>query len=421
MYKRTFLHNPSVLGLRKILQPLELLEWLLVSLFFGLWQSTVLLFTQLADFFLPVQPLFASYVDPDVPALSNLWRVMSNFDGNHYLAIAQNGYEPFRQAFFPLYPWAIAFSSSLFHLPLIISALLISRISFCFGLYVVYKLFQKDWPSFSVKGVKNTPAVLLFFGSIIFFPTAMFYGAVYNDALFFFLSGLTLLAGRQRKWFVAGICGALATLTRLNGLALWFFLITEFLLSTLDADGWDWRFWWRHVKSFPHLILTPQFFYTLLVPFSFIGYLAYQQWVFGSWRVVFGNMQIWHQEKVTLPPQVLWRYFKILLSVSPSHYQYWVAAGEFGAVMLYIFCIIYSWRKIRLSYWLFVVLSILIPWLTGSFQGMPRYGLHLYPLFLVITMMLVRMPKSVRVIYFCVSLFLFALFTFYFTKGYFVA
>ena len=35
----------------------------------------------------------------------------ANFDGEHYLAIAINGYKPLEQAFFPIYPMLISFFS----------------------------------------------------------------------------------------------------------------------------------------------------------------------------------------------------------------------------------------------------------------------------------------------------------------------
>jgi hypothetical membrane protein len=62
--------------------------------------------------------------------------------------------------------------------------------------------------------------------------------------------------------------------------------------------------------------------------------------------------------------------------------NYWVAVVEFLAVIFSVFLLLWSWRKIRSLYWVFFAVSLLIPALTGTFQGMPRYALHLYPFFL---------------------------------------
>jgi hypothetical protein len=396
---------------------MKLKTWTIICLFFLAWKLTVFAAIFFGFTHLVFLPKFSLYVESTASGLPEVFRLMSNFDGQHYLAIAHHGYEDLTQAFFPLYPLLIHILAKLVSIPFIVSGLIISHFCFLLSLYVSCELFL-----FDTKKKYTKSSLFLFLAVIVFFPTAQFYGAVYNDSLFLLFATLTLYFARTRNWFVASIFGGLTTLTRLNGLALWPFLVVEYL-SSVHAGKYAWRpqWWWKKRNILFRLLFRWPFWASLLIPLSFMGYLFFHHMHFGSWMVVFRNMEVWNQSKVTLPPQVFWRYMKILITTPQNHYQYWVAFLELSAVLFYMGTLIYSWRKIRLSYWLFIAFSILIPWLTGSFQGMPRYGLHLYPLFLIITMFLTRAPYWVRIFYFLISLGLFFFYTAFFTSGYFVA
>src|SRR3989339_2053777 len=64
-----------------------------------------------------------------------------NFDGVHYLGIAQNGYlYQYTQAFFPLYPLLIKLVSPITFGNLLIAGLLVSNTAFLIGLIVFQKL-----------------------------------------------------------------------------------------------------------------------------------------------------------------------------------------------------------------------------------------------------------------------------------------
>ena len=166
---------------------------------------------------------------------------------------------------------------------------------------------------------------------------------------------------------------------------------------------------------------APKIFFILLIPFTFLDYLAYIQYKFGSWQLLFQNLAIWNQEKIVFPIQVFFRYAKIFLFHTPTAVTYWVAVIEFLFVAFYIFILIYSFKKIRLSYWIFMAISLLIPTLTGSFAGMPRYGLHLYPIFLTLAMVLDKKSTLVKLIFLTVSIALFFITLALFTRGYFIA
>ncbi len=153
----------------------------------------------------------------------------------------------------------------------------------------------------------------------------------------------------------------------------------------------------------------------------FVGYLLYIQIHFKDWNLLFTTMKIWGQDKLIFPLQVVWRYIKIIFLYPTFQLNYWVSVLELMIVLFYIVVIIYGYKKIRLSYWFFSVISLLIPAFSGTFQGMPRYGLHLYPLFLTIALFLNNKSLKVKVAYCLISILLLLFCLTLFSRGYFVA
>lgn len=381
-----------MLGMISYAQWRTISRFLIVSAL--LWKAATLLLAALATKILPLQLAFTIWRDPQytnfgftLPYLVSIW---GNFDGFFYLAIARDGYLAGQQPFFPLYPFILRLVAIRYELPYVLAAQIVSLTAFIGALIVVARLLAVD---------RKLALFPLMIAAILTFPTSYSYGAAYNDALFFFFATLTLYFGRTKNFLWAGIAGAAATLTRLNGLALFPFLMVEHGLALRRRRIWA----------------------ALLIPLAFLGYALWVHKEFGSWQTLFSAMSVWGQDKLTLPVQVVWRYIKITLFHPMASLTYWVAVVELGSVALYVWAILWSFRKIRLSYWIFFAVSILIPSLTGTFQGMPRYGLHLYPLFLVLALFLSGQTKTKRVLYFAFMLIALFFCVLLFTRGEFIA
>jgi len=72
-----------------------------------------------------------------------LW-TFANFDGVHYIRIAQDGYEQkFTQAFFPMYPILIKLFSFIALDNLLVSSLILSNAAFLAGLILFYRMVCK--------------------------------------------------------------------------------------------------------------------------------------------------------------------------------------------------------------------------------------------------------------------------------------
>lgn len=383
--------------------------WKLLTLA-GLWAGTVIV---------PVNHAFTLFRDvhyPDFGFTLPYWlTAWGNFDAFYYLGIAKRGYFVTELPFFPLYPFTIALMTQLVKsFPYLLSALLIAHAAFIGGLIVSVKLLTLD-------GKRSL--FPLFLAAVITFPTSYSYGAAYNDSLFFFLATLTIYWSRREKWWHAGIAGALATLTRLNGLALFPYLVIEYITSRrTERASWQFGAISFRLKELPHRFRQDRRLHAIfLVPAAFTAYLFYIQHVFGSWTKLFSAMSTWGQDQMILPLQVFWRYGKILGFTPLNQLVWWVALVELGSVIFYLVMLVWSYKKIRASYWIFFAISILIPSFTGTFQGMPRYGLHLYPLFLVLAMFLSQQSRLGKTIYFLVMLAILTFCIVLFTRGYFIA
>lgn len=141
---------------------------------------------------------------------------LANWDGRHFLQIAQIGYaDKIQYAFFPLYPLLINFISNLLKIDFIYSALLINFVSSFGIIYTFLKLLQeyKD---------KNPVKTLIYF---LIFPTSFYFVAVYSESLFLFLSLLTFFFAEKRRFLLSAFFASLSSLTRVTGIAVIFTLI----------------------------------------------------------------------------------------------------------------------------------------------------------------------------------------------------
>lgn len=401
--------------MKKALVVLEKLFTNEIVKYFLYWKVYILLIAFASAFILPLRPTFVFYPDLSLINFSYFNWIWANFDGKHYLTIADLGYQPNLQPFFPLFPLLINFAGNLLRIPSLLSGIIINNIAFLSGLYVAINLLVTD-------GKKHLK--YLFLTSIFLYPTSFFYQAIYTDALFFLFATAAIFLARKNHWVLSGIVSGLATLTRLNGLALFFYILLEYLGKDLDLkQTWDMRLLFKAISKHISVkkIIRSKIYFAMLIPLSFLSYLLYIHIVFKDWRVIFSTMEIWKQNNIIFPPQVLWRYIKIILNPDFFQVSYWVAVFELSFVILYLCMLAFSLKKIRFSYWFLFAISILIPWLTGTFQGMPRYGLHLYPFFLTITLFLDKKHWLFKIIILIFTLALSITYIALFTRGYFVA
>jgi len=139
------------------------------------WRLVDIVTSLLATYIIPYLGFFPYKGALDQYLLPSFLTSLANFDGVHFLQIADNGYAQYEQAFFPLYPLVIKAITVITHNRLL-SGLFISNVAFFMGFF----LFRKYLKTFST----NISWSSLF---LLLFPTSFFFGAIYTEGLFFFL------------------------------------------------------------------------------------------------------------------------------------------------------------------------------------------------------------------------------------------
>jgi len=371
----------------------KILKWL--ATVFLIWRVGLEITVWFGKKFLPQK---LGYLGPSI------W---ANFDGVHYLLIAQNGYGLYQQAFFPLYPWLVRWLTQFTH-NYLFSGLLISYLTFFAGLYFFYRLLLLD---FSEKFVRRTIILLLLF------PTSFFFVSTYSESLFFFLLIATFYFARKGKWLISGIFGALASATRMVGI---------FLLPALLVEWWE----QNKIQNSKFKIQNDnlkfkifQIFSIFLTPLGLIFYMRYLAVHWGDF-LLFAHVQEHFgaqrtSGKIILLYQVFWRYFKMILTTKPDP-LYFVVWLELLTAAGFLTLLIWGYfQKIRPSWLLFGILAYLLPTLSGTFSSLPRYVLVVFPGFIGLSLLTEK---------YCWRKFLYLIFAIiliisvvFFTRGYWLA
>ena len=212
------------------------------------------------------------------PGTLNIW---SYWDGEHYVALALNGYfqapRYISPAFFPMYPLLLRSFSAVFGGPLSKEAFsywgsLLSLLFLPFAFYFIYQIAYEGWDERTAKGT------LL---ALAFFPTTFFLNATYTESLFLALSAGSLWAIRVRKnLLLACILAGLATATR--NVAI--FLIVPVMFEWIKQGGMkNPRERWRGL-------------YLALAPSGLIVYMGYLWIKFGDPLLFYSSQKYWKRE-----------------------------------------------------------------------------------------------------------------------------
>lgn len=343
---------------------------------------------------------------PPVP--SGLWEhlvgPMRLWDGLWYRLIAIEGYPKdhmWNAAFWPLYPMAMRGLHRITGFPVDVAGYLIANVCFFVAMILLYQLVRLDF---------DTPIARRTLWAIALFPTALFFTAVYTESLFLMLSVAAILSARLRRWWLAGLLGALAALTRSHGI----FLVIPFAVLWVKQYG----FYLRPMIPKGLTVGMP-----LLGPAIFAVYLQRTQdnWrtfidVQGAWNRTFAwpwktfecaldgcslTVHQYGKDAVYQAHAVDWTWFHQLTSdpswslISSNTWRQRVATSdslELVMTVLFIVLIVIGFKVLPLYQSLYLVPGILIPLFQPSsvhpLMSIPRFGLVLFPLFIVMAIIL---------------------------------
>ncbi len=282
--------------------------------------------------------------------------IWNRWDAPHYIDLARYGYEATGErsywiVFYPLFPWLTRLASPFGDY--ILGAFIVSTIASLAAGFLLHRLVRLDL------GDELARRAVWF---LYIYPTAYFLHIGYTEALFLALTLATFLAARHDRWYLAGIFGALACLTRFNGLILVPCLALEIGLRFWRTRRWDWR--WLAIG---------------IVPLGFLGYLALNYRVTGD---PFTYAHLLEEKWFKSPGSPIQGITEMLKSASwrspierqmvVYHQVFFLLLGAAGAIG--------AWWKLRASYGLWIALNLGLITSTGFILSTPRYTLSLFPL-----------------------------------------
>lgn len=299
-----------------------------------------------------------------IGSFAHMLSVWNRWDGPQYLLIAQHGYgatgdERLALVFFPLYPWLIRATALVLRDP-VVSAFVVSAIASIVAAVALARLFALDYPARLARS-----AVWFLF----IFPTSYFLHADYSESLFLALVVSSFLAARRAHWMEAGGWGALAAMTRPNGILLLPALGVEALDQLRRTRRFEWRWLWVGAVMLGlgvHVLVNYRVTGDALAFFS----IEHEHWahrLVAPWRGIATNFDVMRtynpHDAAMIGMQVL----------------FYLAVGLAGTVA--------AAALLRPSYTVWMALN----WLLFASQtwdiSAPRYTLAMFPLFLLIAML----------------------------------
>jgi hypothetical protein len=322
-------------------------------------------------------------------AFLGVWR---RWDGTHYLNLAQNSYrpeDPGPTVFGPLTPLGIRLSDGLVPGPLELGGIVF--ITLMFGLALTF-LYQFVVVYFRDRRLAERSVLLM-----AILPLAYFFAAPMSEALYMAMVLGFFCFGAGRRWWLAALCGALATLARAQGV-----LLVGVAGLMLLEQNWplvpDWR---GRLRS-----IIAQAAPLLLLPLAYTGFLLYRSSLgLPSLETVFYEQSyvalvdpvtgfISNLRQIALNPlAALQNVDYVALLVAIPLCGLLIRKARFRRWSLIAFCI---------GYLMVFVSKVNYPWgshteLLGT-QSLARYSLTLFPLTILLADLIWRLPKYGRLL-----------------------
>ncbi len=344
------------------------------------------------------QPIALAAQQSHVPAI--LWWMWSRFDTGFYLDIAQNGYwgraslqGQSNWAFFPLYPLlirvlAFPFNTSQHH-PYLFAGLAITTISALIAIFYFYKLTTHELDTH-----KAAKAVMY----LAFFPVSFFLSTVYPESLFLALSVACVYYARMHRWWLAGLLGGLASLTRPQGVLLLAVVAWEYwqVIAEQHIPLAEQQRKIARVQAWLHsrfvglwvALRTPLFWRgivaLLLIPLGLALFCFYAKWKVGTFLPFeITEKNGWGRHFID-PVSSLFQIFTH--PQPPSPYDWSFYGLNVVVIVGFLLLLIPIFRKLPPIYGIFSLVFIIMPLCTTSTQSSARFYMEVFPVYMLIAL-----------------------------------
>jgi hypothetical protein len=353
--------------------------WKEASWIFGLSRLIILVVSCLGVTLLHIQEFFSTVryivLKPCSSHLSCFLLSWWRWDVIHYVEIAYLGYAHHKplSAFFPLFPLVIRGLGMLFGGSIMAdyaAGILLANGCFYGVLVLFYYLVSKDY------GQTVARYALIY---LAFDPYGIFFFVGYTESLFLLLSlavFILLRRGRVLDWWLAGLCGCLAALTRPTGIVL----LVPFLVFFVQRFGIGTIFTRENWRQKLNAV-----FAMALVPAGLLIYMGYLWIIFGNpWVFSIEQTLIWHRS-FALPWVGPIGAIKDVLTLDHSFFSRDLADVTFTLIPLT--ALVVGWKKLPLHYSLFsLVMGLFVLCEPNQFtplMSVPRFMLVIFPIFIL--------------------------------------
>ena len=303
----------------------------------------------------------------------------NHWDAANYVRIAQFGYQtPYDVAFFPLFPLLItAFAHILGSWSYLLVGTIISNAALLGALFVIYQL------AVEAGGEQVAQRTLLY---LCIFPTAFYFFAPYNESLFLLLTASTFLAMRQQRWWLAGLLGLLAALTRSAGILLVIPYMVELWTTRESITASRQNMLFR---------ISP----ILLIPLGTALYAIYCWHISGNPLDFIAVQSHWGRH-TTWPWQGIWQSLTEIFWYQPfGSFNEVHNLLDLSATLAFITLAIVGKNKLRASYSFWMGLALLYMILSPAtvaldpLESNQRFVLEMFPAFITLSMLGIKHPR----------------------------
>ncbi len=330
-----------------------------------------------------------------------LWLMWRRFDSGFYVDIAQHGYwaaSTLRTAsnwiFLPLYPILILPFGQLFggsETAFNIASVLVSNGAAVVAVVYLYLLARREFGS----QIASRSVIYL-----ALFPTSFYLSAMYPESLFLACSIACIYYARQRRWWLAGICGGLASLARIQGLVLIVPIAWEYwqVLSdryeplpnmstmTLLEQGVA----WLHSRVYGLFLAAREVrnWFSLLaialIPFGLVPFLIYSGIKTGDFLATIHNHHVGWGRYFEYPWQLLINALSHPEGPNPLDWNFWIL--NITVIFAFLAFTIWSFRRLPAIYSLYTLVMVLMPLATSSINSISRYYLVVFPAMILLAL-----------------------------------
>ena len=333
----------------------------------------------------PVPPHVYPVHPVDIVGLLTSW---NHWDAARYTQIAQSGYQNiYDTAFFPLFPLLIKGGALLIgNQGYIAVGMILSNLALLGALFVLYQIAT------DMLGELAGRRTILY---LCIFPTAFFFFAAYNESLFLLLTAGAFLAMRRQRWWLAGVLGLFAALTRTAGLLLVLPYLYELWVARKGVADDEQSALSKAWQTLPRLLPVA------LIPLGTVIYALYCWKVFHD-PLAFSTVQSHWDRQLTLPGVGIVHALGELFFIQPfgSFYEVHILF-DLAATAGFILLAVLGWRILRSSYTLWIGLLLFFMLISpailngqaDALVSTRRFVLEMFPGFITLAVLGIKHPR----------------------------